>query len=380
MALARLSVDSGKIVQLELETHPVLTIADLKRNGVLGGAVGEHIPISVGHLDVVAKIVAKTDKSTQLILLYPFGEDRHEQQIFVSLIAQGSAMVPHLICPETQISVRRLHFLLGAFASRPYWHARNMLSGNEGSAADREFRKLVEAISRLEGANGFPKARGANRERLMDLVRNSNRVPIHLRAKARELQQSFFDEEQRCKRSAFRSNRGSGPCSTAAALQAGLENPDKERLGMQSRFPPEHWRVPTLRMTPPFVRSEPDILENYPALDLRALNLSARMGGKKVWSHSLRWEGTPVAIPPITLIADFRQPLTPFIVLDVGQQGSPSYHRLLIELVATKPGSKGARWYMQCPITRSRCEFLLWRNGRFASAKAHRLVPSSQRG
>src|SRR5436190_506250 len=94
--------------------------------------------------------------------------------------------------------------------------------------------------------------------------------------------------------------------------------------------------------------------------------------------HTVRTSG-PVPNRRSLLIADFRDALEPFLVLDIGREGTSSFRRQLIPLVATNPGTKGTRWYLQCPVTHKRGDYLLLRNGLFASAKAHRLVHRSQR-
>ncbi len=363
-----------------IEDHPVITIDDLKKAGVPGGRAGDHVPVSLRGIVVVITIADRSDKSIRLDLAFRDNGQPRRQCIFVCFSQQGAVTMPYLLCPEEVIAVRQLHLFDGRFASRVFWSQRGYLSGNEGSHVDRRIRKLTEALGRLAGTDGWPKARGKNREKLLRLVAESEQAPLPVRDDARIRLVRLAERQEARERSKLRSNRLSGPCSTAAALLDGEENPGAERLARQSRFPAESWRIPTIRSTPAFVPAPAGILEDYPALDLRVLDLATRMHGAEVWTHSLVWRDASGDVPPVLLVADFRDPLKPFLLLELGHEGGSSFQRLLVDLVATNPGAKGARWYLQCPVTGHRADYLLLREGRFASAKAHRLVHRSQRG
>ena len=53
-------------------------------------------------------------------------------------------------------------------------------------------------------------------------------------------------------------------------------------------------------------------------------------------------------------------------------------HEQVLEIVPG--GQKYPKYYFVCPITGARADTLYYRDGRFASAKAQRLIHASQRG
>jgi hypothetical protein len=108
--------------------------------------------------------------------------------------------------------------------------------------------------------------------------------------------------------------------------------------------------------------------EDYPVLDIGAVARELRplyddaVGCVARWRTGLR----------VSFVFDLSLADKPCLII-CREEGSNAPELQVVELV------QGGRWYMRCPILGTRHDLFFYREGKFASPKANRLVHRSQR-
>jgi hypothetical protein len=108
--------------------------------------------------------------------------------------------------------------------------------------------------------------------------------------------------------------------------------------------------------------------EAYPILDMGALVRELRPSYDDAVGCLARWK-TGLRV---RLVFDLSLAEKPCLII-CPDEGSNAPELQVIELV------QGGRWYMRCPILGTRHDLFFYREGKFASPKANRLVHRSQR-
>ncbi len=119
------------------------------------------------------------------------------------------------------------------------------------------------------------------------------------------------------------------------------------------------------------------VLDDHPRLDMRTLiNAGHAVSGQRS-SAVIDWADATPLIDGLRFVIDLRTSVEPHIELEMMRQGQPTYQSL--RLMHRGPGGR-SRWCFVCPVSGTACEVVALRYGRFASAKAQRLVNRSQLG
>ncbi len=132
--------------------------------------------------------------------------------------------------------------------------------------------------------------------------------------------------------------------------------------------------------TEPLPRSVPiGFIDEAPALDIRVFSSRCDMTLPDLAGRWMRWPRESTGSADHYLIfADLREAGAALLMAHGLGSNGDWFPPDVIQLSQTDNKGK-PRWYMHCPVLGTRCQILYYRNGRFASAKAQRLVHRSQR-
>lgn len=270
-------------------------------------------------------------------------------------------MCPHLVQKTTEI-----HFIDGSWGSR-----RAFPLSNRPSRFQRREEKLQARLAQLEGRDGYPKAKGKHRSRLIEKVRSVALVEWRYPS----LRTIFADEDLRqFKQRQLRSSRVGAPTGTQQALDLGVQLRDDE---VRSRLLDWRERTGCLEpLTPPPLCSHSlESLELRPALDARAL-AAAGLLNTEVAGHTLIWnddQGQEAA--SAVLLIDQQAPTACFVLLQPLNANSQIVEQR-VELIRSRTSMRA---FLRCPRLGSKHDILFLRDGYFASAKGARLCHNSQR-
>lgn len=278
----------------------------------------------------------------------------------------------YFICPLSGKRTSELHLVNDTLGCRQV-HPR--LSVNNGSPTQRSELRIRRWRAQLLGEQGYVRVKGKMRTRIVQRLKAvpyiTNRFP--------ELDQKFYEEEQHqisdARRKAQVSMR-SGALSLASAFSAGRNIETLGALDGHGARAPEIWLASIAEPSGEVLNAPVAELEAHAALDVRSL-AAIGLGKTALAAHGLLWrhcDGTEFG--RAVLVVDFRLADHPFLAvrsLDGADGAIP------VQLVRLVPSATEGRWFLECPLLGTRCDILFLRAGRFASAKANRLVHRSQR-
>ena len=349
--------------------RPKVPIRLLKREGVLS-AVGNKVVITSDWLSVLVMSISPTNA---LFFWKDHDRDRDQLVTLTSVPRRFGAQVAFQ-CPISGKPCFELYYSRRGFASAG---GLGILQASQrGSRIARGQAKLDGTTARLLGLEGFGRARGQNRERL---IAKALEVPLATRI-VPGLDTIAHEQEQRARRRAqapHRSKRKTSAYSTEAALARGAtEAPSTGRNTPQQLI--AYIRTRAFQDSDPeAVRSRPPkLLEQVAALDAR--ELSRQWTGKPSWQGVLMWPPEVMeGAEKFVIVADLSDPET----ASVGLRGFGSDGQARLHLLNVAPAgpNKPTSWVFICPILGSRHDVLFLRDGLFASARAQRLVHASQR-
>lgn len=249
-------------------------------------------------------------------------------------------------------------------------------AGNRSGRIGRRLVRLDRIRSRLLGLDGTPKARGANRTRLLAELRGIPFGTWHIP----EAEFMVFDHDQAKRLEAakpFRSRRANSPHSTEAALAAGSSDPFLGSDSAMASLLLERAASSELSQldTDSLSRRPLKVLETSAALDARVL--SKLLPRDRPWCRTLIWP--PSAMEGATrfvLAADLTDRSAPRLAIKrTGPTGSAWQSVNVRRSSDYKPNNL----VFVCPVLGTRHDVLFLRDGFFASPKAQRLVHRSQR-
>jgi hypothetical protein len=247
-----------------------------------------------------------------------------------------------------------------------------------GREAERLQAQIDTIRDRLEGREGFGKARGARRERLVEQLAGLTSASLH---KPLEVMALEHRRHVRAKRP-WRSRQGEGPTSTVRALAAGdAATLESERELFEAIVAPT--LAVFLSATGPdrCAPTDPDspilIVEDQPALDLRALGRHWDLTKASLHWAKLVWPSNLMGgARHFLLVLDMTTP-PPLLLVQRFHDAEPVSSQTI--MLVKSASSVAPRWQMVCPASGAHCDILYLRDGRFASAKAQRLTHRSQR-
>ncbi len=350
------------------EEQPRIPIRLLKLEGLLTEAGGRTMLRTAG-LDVV---IVSMDPSNALIA-WKDEDEFHQELVDHSINYLRFGERPVFICPLTGANCYDLYLYRGRWASAK-GHGLLHATRN-GSRRDRRRAKLESINARLQGLEGLPKARGANRTRLVDRALT---VPhaTHLVADLAYAAASEDRKRQEAAAHRYRSTRKRGGCSTEAALAGGDAHPYQ---GVYSNDPGGMLAIIRGCLSGPLDRAELverplRKLEDAAALDARVL--SRNWSAARSTLTTLIWPEGMEGATQFVLAADFRDRSAPSVGLCRLSSEGLGFQILAVEPAGSyKPGN----WVFLCPVLGTRHDVLFLRDGLFASAKAQRLIHASQR-
>jgi hypothetical protein len=350
------------------EDHPRFSMGQLRRHGMFVSDVSE-LAFKIG--EAIVSIRYYTEDDTLLLKWKSngFEDGRLIGLTFAELKFGGRR---YFVCPLTGKRTSELHLVGGKWGCR---QAFPRLTAKNGSPTQRFELRLRRWRAQLLGEDGYAQAKGKRRARIIEELKLIpyvvNRFP--------ELGQIFSQEADRAIQDKRRQARASvrvDELSTAQALSAGADVPT---LGVLDGHRVLGAEILVRRIPQPgghpLVAAIAE-LESHAALDVRAL-ARIGLGQTALTTHGLLWrrtDGTEIA--RALLVVDFQLPDRPFLAIWslMGADGAKP-----TQFVRLVPSATAGRWFLECPVLGTRCDILFLRAGRFASAKANRLVHRSQR-
>lgn len=342
---------------------PALSMSVLKHHGVFstGGS-----PVGLT-LDGTGFLIWHNEDDDSISIVWK-AEERKQQTVQLDRVHIGFGRRPYFVCPFTGARCLVLYFHI-AFAS-----AESLGLSRASRTAGRVVRWRAvanRAEARLTGSDGRPPARGRARSAA---VRKLQKLGVTSSVAAAAISEVASAEVARLRRQ-HRHHGGNGTYSTAAALQAG----SKAQPSLTSRaivaYLSSRLGEPATDAGSP-VHDRVGLISDYPALDIRELEKTWLLDEDGHWGAVLAWPGGAEAPLTVYLMASFDILDRPALYLEADMAGQVLQQT--IELERSRPGTP-RRWFMRCPVTAVRKELLYFREGRFASAKAQRLVHPSQR-
>lgn len=351
-----------------LESHPRISMGLLRRHGMF--------------ISEVTELIFDFGRVTVSIRYYPDDHDlsflwKSTKKETMEIVKLGSATLnfgdrTYFICPIIGKRTSELHLMGDSLGCR---QAYTRLAVKSGSPTQRAELRISRWRAQLLGEQGYARVRGQTRTRI---VKGLKSVPF-ITNRFRDLDRVFYEEEMHQIREAKCSARSltrSGALSLASALSAGRGLETSGVLDGHGARTAETWLASIPVPTGQALVAPLAELEAHAALDIRAF-AALGLGKTALGARGLAWrltDGTEFA--RAVAVVDFRVADRPVLAVRSFVGGDGAIPDQLFRLV---PSETAGRWFLQCPLFGTRCDILFLRAGRFASAKANRLVHRSQR-
>lgn len=249
-------------------------------------------------------------------------------------------------------------------------------ASNRSGRIGRQLVRLDRIRARLLGLDGTPKARGANRTRLLAELRSIPFGTWHI--PEAEFMVADYDHAKRLEAAKpYRSRRATSPRSTEAALEAGLSDPF---LGSDSTMAPFLLKEaasshPSQLDNDALSKRPLKVLESTAALDARVL--SKLLSRDRPWCGTLIWPAPAMeGATRFVLVADLKDRHDPRLAIKRTGPAGSSWQILRVQRASDyKPNNL----VFICPVLGTRHDVMFLRDGFFASPKAQRLIHRSQR-
>ena len=351
-----------------LASHPRIGMGLLRRHGMFVSDV-RLLVFEFGRIDVSIK---HYPEENDLCFLWKSSTHEKMERIKIDLVLLKYGCRKYFICPLSGKRTSELHLVNDTLGCR---QAHPRLSVNNGSPTQRFELRISRWRAQLLGEQGYVRVKGKMRSRIVQRLKAvpyiTNRFP--------KLDQEFHEEEQlqisEARRKAQASMR-SGALSLASAFSAGRDIETSGVLDGHGAWAPEIWLASIAEPSGQALNAPLAELEAHAALDVRAL-AALGLGKTALAAHGLLWrQPDRTEFGRAILVADFRLANHPFLAvrsLDGADGAIP------VQFVRLVPSATAGRWFLECPLLGARCDILYLRAGRFASAKANRLVHRSQR-
>ena len=355
-------------IDVVFEGHPRISMGLLRRHGMFVSEVSE-LTFKIGEAVVFVRYLMEDDT---LQLTWKSSGYEDQQLIGFGFAALRYGDRRYFVCPLTRKLTSELHLVGGKFGCRQA-HAR--LGAKNGSPTQRFELRISRWRAQLLGGQGYARVRGKARTRLIEKMRS---IPYIL-SRFPDLAPVLHEETARPVREARRRARASmraDAMSMAAALSAGRSLPTCDILTAHGNLEAEFWLANIPKPSGKRLEAPLAELEAHAALDIRVL-AAIGLGKVALAAHGLVWRRPDgMEIARVLLIVDFRVADRPFLVVRslIGVEGA-----IPTQFVRLVPSARAGRWFLECPLLGMRCDILFLRRGRFASAKANRLVHRSQR-
>ncbi len=284
----------------------------------------------------------------------------HELEIVRSPVF-GEKERHYFICSVTGKRCSHLFLYRGHFVSKGACHGRNRWNS---SRRQRRAQRIWDAYDQLVGAQGYRAATGMRRQRLILFLRTEPFIGAWFP----DLLDIFWEEDkkraQRLKR-VLRSNLHRQSVHAAHATDYPRPLTDAEIAAcLSSRLEPPSpsFEAPVPRELPIAFR------EDHMVLNISALARAAEPREGEARGYLVRWASGRHA----KVVFDLRKSNQPQLIIYPDPLPT-GWRPQVLELV------RGGRWYMKCPILGTRHDLFFYREGKFASPRANRLVHRSQR-
>lgn len=354
-----------------LEDYVELRVKDLNRRGIFEAEFEEVFvfrisgkEVRIRYLKARSVVILATMKNRKVV----------DQEFSVKRVQNNFGYKYYLLCNLTGKPVTTLYLSGDRFRSR---HSLQAPYASQAGQATRDQYEADALGRRMLGKDGRGPARGNNRDRLLQAL-----LALEGRGALLEPDVQVVVAKQLA-RAAQPSRKPRTPrneVSTAMAVRLrrrkGYHSPSLIIGGMLDQI---RW----IRLRPPAepagavldgpIRS----IERYPRLSLQELTQLMPKDSVEIWAEALRWETDTLGQPLEVRIAIDRQTGRRFALV-WSYLGDGERQEQVLEIAAG--AQKNPRRYFVCPVTGTRAETLYYRDGRFASAKAQRLIHSSQRG
>jgi len=353
-----------------LEDHTSLSAKALNARGVFEGKLLDTFVFEVDGRQVHVKYF---DTQSAIIVRIKVGRKFLDQAFKVKRILNNFGYKYYFLCNRTGKAVSTLYF-----DDDQFW-SRHALQHPYTSRAGPEERANLEAGKlgrRLIGTDGRGPARGQNRTRLARHLIALSHVgaildrPVVL---AINKQMGGGGAAQKHKprripdaiatRTAAKRRRKKGYVSPSIIISGMLE----EIRWTRKRIPAS----PAGYVLPASI----DFNDRYPCLSLRELTSLMPKAEGEIWAEALRWDLPTVGALEAWIGVD-RHPGRRFAVIRLWS-GDADRVQQIVEIV--QGAQKNPKKYFVCPVTGVKTEALYFREGRFASARAQRLIHRSQR-
>ena len=354
-----------------LEDHAELRARDLNARGIFEANFGE---IFVFHISGKEVRIRYLDEQKVVFVGTMTNRNVVDQAFPVKRVLNNFGYKYFFICDRTLRPVTALYLDRDRFRSR---HSLQVPYASEAGRVQKDQYEAEALGRRLIGKDGRGPARGANRDRVVKRLqalesRGALIEPDALRAVQRHLDRPAAPVRKPRQLSREVSTK------QAAALRRrkGYYSPSLIIGGMLDEIRAVRVRPPA-EPTRALLQGQILSIDRYPCLSMPELTRMMPRGSEEIWAEAFRWETKTLGKPLEALIAVDRRAGRRFALVR-SYLGDGERQEQVLEIAAG--GQKNPKYYFVCPVTGARADTLYYRHGRFASAKAQRLIHASQRG
>lgn len=353
-----------------LEDHAPLSARALNERGVFDGELLDTFVFEIGGRQVHIKYF---DSQSALIIRVKIGRKFLDQAFKVKRIFNNFGYKYYFLCNRTGKPVTTLYFDDDQFWSR---HALQRPYTSRAGPVERAGLEAWKLGRRLIGADGRGPARGENRDRIARRLIALGQFgailddPVIL-AINKQMSEGGASQKHRPRkipdaiatRTAAKRLRKKGYVSPSIIISGMLE----EIRWTRKRFP----APPAGDVLPASI----DFNDRYPCLSLRELSSMMPPSEGEIWAEALRWD-LPTVGPLEAWICVDRHPGRRFAMIRFWSRDAERVQQIAEIVLGAQQNPKK---YFVCPVTGAKTEALCFRDGRFASARAQRLIHRSQR-
>ncbi|MFJ6023562.1 hypothetical protein ACIQC9_03035 [Brevundimonas sp. NPDC092305] len=351
-----------------LEDHPAILASELNRRGVFDDRSLETFVLDVDGRSIEIKYLADVPAVFTRIR---WGR-KVKEQVFPIKTVENTFGTRYLFrCGYTKRPVTALYLNGGELRSR---HALQLPYTSRAGWEEREQLEAQRLCRRLAGTDGRGPARQPNKGKIVSRLNDLARRGAYLTPQARAVLLRSLEEQQKPGRKVRRASEKVGTQAAAKRQRrSGYISPHIIVAGLLEWVQTARKRSPT-KPAGRVTTSPNDFIDRYPSLLLSELNRMNKFDPENLWAEALLWDlptatlRTHVCVDRkferhFAIVRSFEGEVENTQTVDIvyGQQKNP------------KP-------YFVCPVLGIRTEGLYYRDGRFGSAKAQRLLHRSQRG